>query len=428
MKKKVFSLMMTLLLAFMGVAKAETVEIGTGSSGTTYYVPFNSLYEYSFTEQVFLASEIGAAGNITSISFNLGQSYSSEQTNQFALYMKNVSRSSFSSTTDYEAVTAGDIVYSGMWTIPANYTGWVTVTLDTPFAYDGTSNLLVAMHESTSGYSTRYFTYDAVTNGAVQWYSDSYNPDPYNLGSYSGSSYTRSYRNNIQLEMTAGGGAGELTVHDGNATNGNVPVYGFYADAYLKCEMVYPAAELSDMANSAINSMKFYLSSPADDSWGSANFQVFMSEVSSTSINSFYGPGTIVYEGPLDGTQSEMTIDFDTPYQYNGGNLLVGVYNIAEGSYESCTFVGEAVSGASFQGYSYSSLADVSGSQRNFLPKTTFSYSESTDIPIDLVEINDFTTLMRWITFGDSLCCPMKVMCSIPTWLLPSMVHPTLSF
>ena len=52
MKKKVFSLMMTLLLAFMGVAKAETIEIGTGTS-TSYYVPFNSLYGYSFTEQIY---------------------------------------------------------------------------------------------------------------------------------------------------------------------------------------------------------------------------------------------------------------------------------------------------------------------------------------------------------------------------------------
>ena len=207
MKKKVFSLMMTLLLAFIGVAKAETIEIGTGTS-TTYYVPFNSLYGYSFTEQVYSASDIGTAGSITSISFHLGSSYSTEQTNQIALYMKNVSRSSFSSTSDYETVTTGDMVYSGMWTIPANYTGWVTITLDTPFAYDGTSNLMVAMHESTSGYSTRYFTYTSVTNASVQWYSDSYNPNPYDLSSYSGSSYTRNYLANAQLEITAGGGAG----------------------------------------------------------------------------------------------------------------------------------------------------------------------------------------------------------------------------
>ncbi len=35
MKKKVFSLMMMLLLAFVGVAKAEVVTIGEGA--TTYY-------------------------------------------------------------------------------------------------------------------------------------------------------------------------------------------------------------------------------------------------------------------------------------------------------------------------------------------------------------------------------------------------------
>ena len=72
--KKVLLTMMMLLFAVTGVMRAETVEIGTGT-GTTYMVPFNSLYGYSFTEQVFLASEIGTAGTINSISFNLGQSY-----------------------------------------------------------------------------------------------------------------------------------------------------------------------------------------------------------------------------------------------------------------------------------------------------------------------------------------------------------------
>ena len=52
MKKKVFSLMMTLLLAFMGVAKADVVTIGDGTS-TTYVTPFNSLWGYSFVEQIY---------------------------------------------------------------------------------------------------------------------------------------------------------------------------------------------------------------------------------------------------------------------------------------------------------------------------------------------------------------------------------------
>ena len=203
--KKVLLTMMMLLFAFTGVMRAETVEIGTGT-GTTYMVPFNSLYGYSFTEQVFLASEIGTAGTINSISFNLAQSYTQAQTNNYVVYMKNVSRETFTATTDYEPVTAADVVFSGAWEIPTNTTGWITLTLDTPFAYDGTSNLMFAMFESTSGYSTRYFVCTDVSNSGISYYSDSYVPDPYNLASYGGSKALRSKRNNIQLDITPGGG------------------------------------------------------------------------------------------------------------------------------------------------------------------------------------------------------------------------------
>ena len=165
----------------------------------------------------------------------------------------------------------------------------------------------------------------------------------------------------------------EVTVHDGTATNGYLPVYGFYADAYLKGEMVYPAAELSNMSFGSITSMTFYASTPAEEEWTST-WQVFLSEVDDASISSFYGPSTVVYEGTLNGTASEMTINFTTPYQYNGGNLLVGVYNIAKGNYKSVTWIGETVEGASVQGYDYNSLDGVSPTQRNFLPKTTFGY------------------------------------------------------
>ena len=92
MKKKVFSLMMTLLLAFMGVAKADVVTIGDGTS-TTYVTPFNSLWGYSFVEQVYTANEIGTAGTINAISFNM--SSTDAQTNQVDVFMKNVTRTNF---------------------------------------------------------------------------------------------------------------------------------------------------------------------------------------------------------------------------------------------------------------------------------------------------------------------------------------------
>ena len=146
-----------------------------------------------------------------------------------------------------------------------------------------------------------------------------------------------------------------LTVHEGTATNSNVPVHGLWADAYLKCEMVYPATELSDMEGGTISKLTFYASSPASAAW-SGTFQVFMSEVSETTISAFAGPGTVVYEGTLNGTQSSMDIEFTTPYTYGGGNLLVGVYQTVKGNYSGITWTGETVNGASGQGYSSSSL------------------------------------------------------------------------
>ncbi|MBP5527209.1 MAG: fibronectin type III domain-containing protein, partial [Bacteroidales bacterium] len=204
MKRLYKFLMPMLLLVAMALpweSRAQvTVTIGTGTS-TSYYIPFNSLYGYSFTEMVYPATEINMAGSITTVRFYLAQSYTSDQTNSITLYMKNVTRSNFSSTTDIEPVTTADVVFDGNWTIPANYTGWVDIDLDVPFSYDGSSNLMVAMHEKTSGYSTRYFAYTSVTNSGLSYYSDSYNPDPYNLSSYSGSKYLRSYLANMQLDI-----------------------------------------------------------------------------------------------------------------------------------------------------------------------------------------------------------------------------------
>ena len=179
--------------------------------------------------------------------------------------------------------------------------------------------------------------------------------------------------------------AESLTVHDGTTTNGNVPVYGFYADAYNKCEMVYPAAELSEMAGGTINSLTFY-ASQENVEWG-ANFQVFVAEVADATISAFAGPGTVVYEGQLSIVDGEMVVTFDTPYTYGGGNLLVGVYQTSTGSYITSTWYGEGVNGASGSGYDYSGLDGCNFGQKNFLPKTTFDYTVGGGGGGELVEV-----------------------------------------
>ena len=204
MKKKVFSLMMTLLLAFIGVAKADVVEIGTGTQ-TTYLYPVNSLYKYSFTEMIYTSAEIGTAGTINSIAFHFNGN--AELSRDVVVFMKNVSRSSFSSSTDYESLTSSNIVFTGTLSSAAT-DNWVTLTLATPFEYDGTSNLMIAFDDNTGSWSSRYFYYTTATNACLCYYNDTYDPNPTNLGGYSGSTTTSSNRPNLRLDITASGGGG----------------------------------------------------------------------------------------------------------------------------------------------------------------------------------------------------------------------------
>ena len=172
-----------------------------------------------------------------------------------------------------------------------------------------------------------------------------------------------------------------LTVYEGEATSAYVPVYGFYADAFQKIDMVMPAADLSEMEGGTINSITWYLASPAAEAWG-GNFQIYMTEVAETTPTTYFDEtnATLVYEGPLDGTSEKLSIELATPYAYQGGNLLIAVRQTEEGTYKSATFKGSEVAGAAIQGYSYSSLDAVNLNVRDFLPQTLFEYTPGSGV------------------------------------------------
>ncbi len=202
-----------------------------------------------------------------------------------------------------------------------------------------------------------------------------------------------------------------LTVANGTETNQYVPVYGFYADAYLRCQTIYPSSMLTgttDITGENILGVTYYLSSPASDSWGSANFVVKVKEVTDAALTAFVDmtTATTVYTGPLDGTQSTLEIDFTTSYTYQGGNLLIEITNTTEGDYSSAYFYGTTATGASWQGYSYTSVSDISGSARDFIPKTTFAYGtpptcfKVTNLAVDASQT---TTNSLTLTWADAL-------------------------
>lgn len=191
-------LLIIALLAISYIAQAQTITIGEGS-GMTAQVPFNTFYNYSFTEQLFLANEIEFEGTIKAVKFRIAYSYNSEHSSDIVVYMKNVSRSAFADGSDYEPVTEEDMVFSGSWTIPADVDDWITIEFDTPFHYNGTDNLLFAIDENSDDYAIRYFRCSEVAASVLGYSSDTENPNPYNLGSFSGLKEVGGQRANIKL-------------------------------------------------------------------------------------------------------------------------------------------------------------------------------------------------------------------------------------
>ena len=178
-------------------------------------------------------------------------------------------------------------------------------------------------------------------------------------------------------------GPADLTVYDGTATNQYIPMYGYYFDDFTKSECIIPATVLTAMNGGTISSITFYPSSVAttNSTWNSTSQTVFLKEVSSTTLGGSYSGttgATIVKQALLDmpTAGTAYTITFDTPYTYNGGNLLIGVYNTDDGSYNKVEWYGTSnlTSGVSAYGSNANSLNSVGYNAQAFLPKTTFTY------------------------------------------------------
>ena len=158
------------------------------SSSTTYtdganlpIYQYSGLYPYSLTQQIYTPAQIGSAGTITQLAFNVRTAQNSNRTLLIYLSAKSSDFNTIPQTTNSSNQTvyrtipidvSSDLVYSG--TVNFNSTGWKTITLDTPFEYDGTSNLVVTVMDNTN--STRsmvFYTYSSGGTRAAYFSNDS---------------------------------------------------------------------------------------------------------------------------------------------------------------------------------------------------------------------------------------------------------------
>ncbi len=164
---------------------------------------------------------------------------------------------------------------------------------------------------------------------------------------------------------------------------GNFQVSGDTFDkfGYQKCEFVIPADKLSAMSGTMIHQIKFYTYETSSFTFEST-FQVFLKEVDNITLSEYLGTtdATTVYEGTLSVSSSNLTIDFSAPYSYNGGNLLIGIYvkDLVPTSFKFYNFIGETNTYSStYWDHDSSDMSYVEGEEQSFVPKTTFTYSES---------------------------------------------------
>lgn len=159
------------------VIKRWVIGSGTSESGS---IPFHNWYHHALTQHIYTADELGnQAGNILSIDLRETTTYACKRT--MDIYLVNTSKSNFENNTDWIKVTDADKVFSGQVVFPDN--DWATITLDTPFMYDGTGNLAIIFDASTANNDTyqsgpEFLVYSGSSNQTLSQYSDSENLNP----------------------------------------------------------------------------------------------------------------------------------------------------------------------------------------------------------------------------------------------------------
>ena len=149
-----------LALAFSSLSQT-TIQLGGSGNFNSTDVPVCNLGNFSYTQQIYTAGEIQAASlpqgvnTITSIQFEYrGAAAGGENFNNWTVFMGETSNTEFSGINDWMPVNQMDEVFSGIVPIPTSSGNWFEITLDTPFEWDETSNIVIAIDENSPGHNS----------------------------------------------------------------------------------------------------------------------------------------------------------------------------------------------------------------------------------------------------------------------------------
>ena len=157
-------LLLLLMILFAASLPAQTtVTIGSGTS-TNQYIPLRCRGYYSYTQQIYTQAQINYSGSIEKLRFYKASSTTPSYSGSWTVYLGLTAKGGFASTSDWVPLSGLTQVFSG--TVSLSGTGWREITLATPFTYNNSGNLVVAVDENTSGRASSEIYWRVFTSSA----------------------------------------------------------------------------------------------------------------------------------------------------------------------------------------------------------------------------------------------------------------------
>lgn len=162
----------TFFVKAIALVDVPSTHVGTLASvaNNNYPSPYNPKTRYVKEQYIFTADEIRAAGHeagtITSLSFfleSLGANVSSFTYSYYTIKMGTTTLSAFANA-NFVSTGLNQVYSANNLTLDASNIGWVHHKLNTPFVWNGTSNIIIEITRAlnaagpTTGANTRYTT------------------------------------------------------------------------------------------------------------------------------------------------------------------------------------------------------------------------------------------------------------------------------
>ena len=225
MKQRLITLLIVLAATATGAwaVKDKTVEIGIEQGGTelTTILPIYTYRTYHMSQQIYTSEEIGIpqGGKLKSISLyydHSNQSYALERSTNLTIKLANTEVESLQgdypkTTQSKKWVTGGTTYTFSNFSLPAT-SGWITITFNNPFTYNGKNLAIMVYSEMKNDYQYgRFRSYNCgkyqslYVNYDIEWQDNNYSATSHTFNPNTPTKYTGrpvTSKNQIKMVIT----------------------------------------------------------------------------------------------------------------------------------------------------------------------------------------------------------------------------------